>query len=97
MSASKIIIAVSLSALATAAAAHQETYQGVHPLTHGSSRAAVLGQLTQTVRAGNAYSEGASSGVLRTTSVTQRSATVAQAVAAAHDPRAALSPQAYLP
>jgi hypothetical protein len=96
MKTSNILAAAALSLLA-AAGAHAETYEGVQPLTSGYSRADVAPQAAAAARAGNEYSDAASSTVAPTltASTTDRAAVRAQAVAAAHAPGQNLRPETF--
>ena len=86
MKTSNILAAAALSLLA-AAGAHAETYEGVQPLSAGYSRADVAPQAVAAARAGNEYSDAASSTVAPAlTASTDRATVRGEAVAAAHAP-----------
>jgi hypothetical protein len=85
MTASKLLSAISIALLATAGAAHAESYDGVHQLTSAASRADVAGQAVVAARSGNPYADGANQGPVQLiASTTSRAAVRAEAVAAAH-------------
>ncbi|OUL99084.1 alpha/beta hydrolase [Variovorax sp. JS1663] len=90
----KFIAAAALSLLAVAGA-HAETYEGVHPLTNGYSRAEVQSQGVAAARSGNAYSDVADSGVQTIVSTADRAKIQAEAVAKAHDPLQSLDRRAF--
>jgi hypothetical protein len=86
MKSSKIIAAAALSILA-AAGAQAETYDGVHALVSGASRAEVNAEAAVAARSANPYAEGYVAGVAPAlASVRDRAAVRAEAVAAAHAP-----------
>jgi hypothetical protein len=86
MKTSNILAAAALSLLAVAGA-HAETYEGVQPLATGYSRADVAPQATAAARAGNEYSDAASSTVAPALTASADRATIrGEAVAAAHAP-----------
>ncbi|GAA4341995.1 hypothetical protein GCM10023165_23290 [Variovorax defluvii] len=86
MKTSKIIAAAALSLLA-AVGAQAETYQGVHPLVDGKSRAEVRAEAVVAARADNPYGEGVSSHVAAPLLASAPRAIVRnEAVAAAHGP-----------
>jgi hypothetical protein len=85
MKTSQIIAAASLSLLA-AAGAQAETYDGVHALTSGNSRAEVSAQAAVAARSANPYAEGYGNGVTAIASTRDRSSVRNEAVAAAHRP-----------
>lgn len=95
MKTSNILAAAALSLLAAAGAAHAETYEGVHAVTSGYSRADVAPQAVAAARAGNEYSDGATAGAQTFTSTADRSTIRAEAVAKAHDPLASLDRRAF--
>lgn len=85
MTASKLLSAVALALLAVAGGAHAETYNGVHPLTSGASRADVASQAVVAAHSANPYATGANAGPAPVTvSVANRAVVRAEAVAAAH-------------
>lgn len=85
MTASKLLAAVSLALLAATGAAHAETYEGVHPLSHGLSRAEVAQQGVVASHSADPYAEGADAGIKAPiASSAPRAAVRAEAVAAAH-------------
>ncbi|QFZ86299.1 alpha/beta hydrolase [Variovorax paradoxus] len=87
MKTSNILAAAALSLLAAAGAAHAETYEGVHAVTSGYSRADVAPQAVAAARAGNEYSDAVSANVAPVLASSVDRATVrAEAVAAAHAP-----------
>lgn len=92
MNATKLLsaIAIPVAVAAVAGASHAETYDGVHALTTGASRAAMAIQGVAAARAGDQYSEAAGAGVQEFTSTADRSAVRAEAVTKAHDPFANL-------
>lgn len=83
--ATKILAAAALSALAVVGA-QAETYDGVHALSTGQSRAAVSSQGLQAARSGNVYGDSYGEGVAPIASVASRSTVHQDAVAAAHGP-----------
>ena len=84
MNASKLLSAVALSLIAVAGAAHAETYDGVHQVTVGASRADVAGQAVAAAHSANPYADGASSGPVQViASSASRAEVRAQAVTAA--------------
>ncbi len=85
MTASKLLSAVAIALLAAAGGAHAETYNGVHPLTSGASRADVASQAVVAAHSANPYATGANSGPAPVmVSTLSRAAVRAEAVAAAH-------------
>ena len=83
----KQLISISAVALAmlSAAGAHAETYEGVHPLTTSASRADVRAEAVAAAHSTNPYADGANSGPAQViASSTSRAAVRAEAVAAAH-------------
>jgi hypothetical protein len=94
MKTSQLIAAAALSVLA-AAGAHAETYDGVHPLTTGNSRADVAAQGAVAARSGNAYGDAANEGVVAIASNNDRGAVRTEAVAAAHNPLQSLDRRAF--
>ncbi|SCK37917.1 hypothetical protein VAR608DRAFT_3510 [Variovorax sp. HW608] len=94
MNTSKIIAAAALSLLAVAGA-NAETYDGVHPLTTGASRADVQGSAVAAARAGNAYGDAANAGVEIVASTTNRAIVREEAVATAHNPLQSLDRRAF--
>lgn len=82
---SKLLVAAALSALA-AVGAQAETYDGVHALTSGASRAEVQAQAVQAAHSANPYSDSYGEGVATVNSTVARSTVRDQAVAAAHGP-----------
>ena len=96
MKTSKIIAAAALSLLA-AAGAQAETYQGVLAPVSAASRADVNAQAEVAARAANPYAEGATAGVAAApTSVRDRAAVAAEAVATAHEPNQNLDRRAFV-
>ena len=96
MKTSNIIAAAALSLFAVAGA-HAEQYEGVHPLTHGASRADVSAQAVAAARAGNVYGDGQSFNVAPVlTASVDRSVVRAEAVAAAHAPNQNLDRKAFV-
>ena len=94
MNTSKIIAAAALSLLA-AAGASAETYDGVHPLTTGASRAEVQSSAVNAARAGNAYGDAADAGVATVASTANPATVREQAVATAHNPLQSLDRRAF--
>ncbi|MGJ7525984.1 helicase SNF2 [Variovorax sp. GB1P17] len=85
MTASKLLSAVAVALLAVAGSAHAETYEGVHQLTSGASRADVSSQAVVAAHSANPYATGANSGPAPVfVSSTSRAAVRSEAVAAAH-------------
>lgn len=93
-STSKILAAAAFSLLAVAGA-QAETYDGVHPMTSGATRAQMAPQAAAAARAGNEYADGASAGAQSFNSTASRSTVQAEAVAKAHDPMASLDRRAF--
>ena len=95
MKSTHILLSTALSLFA-AAGAHAETYEGVHPLTSGYSRAEVERQAVATARAGNLYGDLAMGGVapVRAGSV-DRATVYKEAVATAHARGQNLRPEAF--
>jgi len=94
MNASKILAAAALSLLA-AAGAQAETYQGVHPLTSGATRAEVASEGVSAARAADEYGEAAGAGAQAINSTADRAQVYKEAVAKAHDPFASLDRRAF--
>jgi len=94
MNASKILAAAALSLLA-AAGAQAETYQGVHPLTSGATRAEVASQGVAAAHAADAYGDVAGAGAQVINSTADRAQVYEEAVAKAHDPFASLDRRAF--
>ncbi|MGJ7525022.1 alpha/beta hydrolase [Variovorax sp. GB1P17] len=97
MKTSNILAAAALSLLA-AAGAHAETYEGVHSVTSGYSRADVAPQAVAAARAGNVYGDngGAASTATPVLAASVDRATIrSQAVAAAHAPGQNLRPETF--
>lgn len=83
MKTSKFLAVAALSLLAVAGV-QAETYEGVHPLTNGASRADVAAQAVAAAHSANPYAEGFNAGPAQPViSVADRSAVRAGAVAAA--------------
>ncbi|RIX83671.1 alpha/beta hydrolase [Acidovorax cavernicola] len=97
MKTSNILAAAALSLLAAAGAAHAETYEGVHAVTSGYSRADVAPQAAAAARAGNEYSDAVSASVAPVLASSVDRATVrSQAVATAHAPGQNLKREAFV-
>lgn len=94
MNASKILTAVAFSLLAVAGA-QAETYDGVHALTSGATRAEVANEAVVAARAGNAYGDVAGAGTQAINSTADRAQVYQDAVAKAHDPFASLDRRAF--
>jgi hypothetical protein len=94
MKASKILTAAAFSLLAVAGA-QAETYEGVHPLTSGATRAEVASEAVAAARAGNAYGDVAGAGAVAINSTADRAQVYQEAVAKAHDPFASLDRRAF--
>ncbi|MET3497350.1 alpha/beta hydrolase [Variovorax boronicumulans] len=94
----KQLLAVSAAALAMlgTAAAHAETYEGVHAITSAAARADVQAEAVAAARSGNnTYSDAAAEGVATVNSIRDRSAVREEAVATAHDPLQSLDKRAF--
>jgi type IV secretory pathway TrbL component len=84
MTASKILSAVAVALMAVAGSAHAESYEGVHPLTSGVSRAEVASEAVAAAHSADPYATGAQSGPARAfVSTASVDAVRAEAVAAA--------------
>ena len=94
MKASKILTAAAFSLLAVAGA-QAETYEGVHALSSGATRAELASQGVAAVRAGNQYSDVAGGGAQAINSTADRAQVYQDAVAKAHDPYASLDRRAF--
>lgn len=94
MKTSKIVAAAALTLLA-AVGAQAETYDGVHALTNGNTRAEVAPGAVTAARSGNPYSDSAQAGVQSIASTTDRSTVREAAVAAAHNPLQSLDRRAF--
>jgi hypothetical protein len=94
MKASKILAAAAFSLLAVAGA-QAESYDGVHPLTSGASRAEVASQAVTAAQAGNQYGDVAGGGAQAINSTADREKVYQDAVAKAHDPFASLDRRAF--
>lgn len=94
MKTSKIIAAAALSLLA-AVGAQAETYDGVHALTNGNTRAEVAPGAVTAAHSGNPYSDGAQAGVQTIASTADRASVRAAAVATAHNPLQSLDRRAF--
>lgn len=83
----KSILAVGALLVLVAAGAQAETYDGVHPLTHGASRAQVRAEAVVAAHSPDPYAEGFDAGVPAATASDVARATVrSEAVVAAHSP-----------
>jgi len=86
MKTSNILAAAALSLIAVAGA-HAETYEGVHSVTSGYSRADVAPQAAAAAREGNIYADGATANLAPVVAGnTDRAVVRGEAVAAAHAP-----------
>ncbi|QRF55549.1 alpha/beta hydrolase [Variovorax sp. UC122_21] len=86
MKTSNILAAAALSLIAVAGA-HAETYEGVHSVTAGYSRADVAPQAAAAAREGNIYADGATANLAPVVAGnTDRAVVRGEAVAAAHAP-----------
>jgi type IV secretory pathway TrbL component len=84
MTASKILSAVAVALMAVAGSAHAETYEGVHPLTSGVSRAEVASEAVAAAHSADPYATAAQAGPARAfVSTVSVDAVRAEAVAAA--------------
>ncbi|HYP85276.1 alpha/beta hydrolase [Variovorax sp.] len=93
-SATKIIAATAVALLA-AVGAQAETYEGVHPLTSGRTRAEVQAEAVAVV--GNPYSDAAYAGVTPLPGgAVDRAVVQQQAVAAAHNPTQNLDSKSFV-
>ena len=86
MKTSNILAAAALSLIAVAGA-HAETYEGVHSVTSGYSRADVAPQAAAAAREGNIYADGATANLAPVVAGnTDRAVGRGEAAAAAHAP-----------
>ncbi|MFM9925388.1 alpha/beta hydrolase [Variovorax sp. H27-G14] len=97
MNTKQLIAAAATAAFALlgTAAAHAESYEGVHAVTSAASRGSVQAEAVAAARSGNVYSDSNAEGTVAFNSTLDRSTVREQAVAAAHNPLQSLDRRAF--